>query len=397
MSEAEKASITEPKTDDKPGKSAKPAKPVNRSAKPSRPSQGGAFFATVVALVAIGLSYYLWQQQRLAEQKLHVVETSLERILSAVEQQHQQQQVRIEAMAHVPAAQGERLDALEQQLQRLLIHVGQQRLQECGLAEVDYMLRIAEHRLQVEGNQNAAIRSLQSAIETLRQANLPEYGPLLEMLERDVQSLITLPSTEGPRLASRLAELEALVPALVLKPAGQELALLTELGTPDTPADGWRGFIQQVWRDLRGLVVIRHQDAESLVAPGLGQQHNMQWLILMRLEAARLALLSGQQTHWQESLLRLEGLLGSYFDTEQPAYAQFNEGLQVLKASSLERQVPDLKPTIDLLESLLPGPVAAPGERATAPLPETENLYPSEDGEIKAPDGEVVEQKETGA
>lgn len=402
MSETEKTTpVAEKETATAHAAKAGKGKPPRPAGKPAQ-GNGTAFFATVLALVAMAISYYLWQQQQVAEHKLATVTGSLERLLTAVEQQHRQQQVRIEALDRRQPGQTQRLLELEQQLQQLRGYLARQS-KDWELAEVDYLLRIAEHRLQLEANPVVAMVALRNAQSTLELLDDPVLSGLREAIAADMQRLQQLPAFDRTDLSRELSALEVSLGALTLKQAGSDIGSHEERSVPsEEQQSGWRGLTQRIWADLRGLVVVRHQDGEWLGPPAPGQRENLQWMLQMHMQAAQLALLSGQQTLWQQHLQRAQDWLVQHFDPATPAYRQIEQGLQALVMQPLQPAMPDLQPTIRLLESLLlqAGQAAVPNE---APLPAqvmveddpAPQLEGMPDDTLQRP--ETLDQKENGA
>lgn len=345
---AGKASANSSKTD-------KPAKPKSNAA-PGQEKQGDrngnslVLLVGVLLLLALGAGYYLWQQQQLTTQQGLALQAELSRVQTTSEQAWQQQQSVQVQQAEQLRTQAERLRQLEQQVQSLRGHIPRQ-LQEWELAEVAYLLRIAEHRLHLERQPRSALSALQAAAETLAVMDQPHLAPLKRALAEDIQRVAVLGRGDVQQLASQLSGLMVLVDALPMKKLGAPIAEpQRDDSAPEVQQARWQQILRQVWNDLRELVVVRHQqDTHGRVLHG----QQLELVMAMRLEAAQLALLSGQRDAWQQNLRAAQAWLGMHFEPHAPAYLQLEQGLADLLEQDPWPSYPSLEETSQLLERLL--------------------------------------------
>jgi uroporphyrin-3 C-methyltransferase len=312
--------------------------------------------ALVLAAGALVLAYYLWQQQQIANEQVVAIEGRISGLLEQVERQQRQQQGRqsqLEQWGSQQTVVQQRLVSLEEQLPLLRSHLSRQ-AQEWELAEVDYLLRIAEHRLQLDQDVPGAIQALRSAMATLATQPGTEYARLQQAIEQDIMTLNTLQPLDTAGLARQLDDLQALTARLVL-PVEGESWFIPEAEEKSSHDGGglWQRFLGQLKQDLQKLLVVRRQDASWQGPPAPGQLENLQWMLQLRLESARLALLAGQEAIWQESLARAQSWLEQHFKQDSETYRQMAAQIEGLSAHSLDTPWPSLLPTIHLVEELL--------------------------------------------
>ena len=323
----------------------------------SRPAAGmGGFLALILAAGALVLAYYLWQQQQIANEQVVAMEGRISGLLERVERQQRQQQGRQSQLEQWDGQQTlvqQRLTSLEEQLPLLRSHLSRQ-AQEWELAEVDYLLRIAEHRLQLDQDVRGATQTLRSAMATLAMQPGTEYARLQQAIEQEIMTLNALQPVDIAGLARQLDALQALAAQLVL-PVKGESWFIPEAEEKSSHDEGglWQRFLGQLKRDLQKLLVVRRQDASWQGPPAPGQLENLQWMLQLRLESARLALLAGQEAIWQESLARAQSWLAQHFKQDSETYRQMAAQIEALSAQSLDTPWPSLLPTIHIVEELL--------------------------------------------
>lgn len=332
---------------------------TGRGARNDSPASG-AMLALLLALVALGGMVYLWQQQQLVLQKASVMESHLARLVETVEQRElrlqqqwqanaQDSHSRLNGLAARLGQQGEALQALQWQWQRW-----QENLPEVWrgweLAEVDYLLRLAAHRLRLEHDPDTALQALQQAQWLVQQRDSARYGALQLALAEDIARVQALQPLPLASLAQRLDGLQQLAAGLVLQGQGSPALLSGQ----DIPLEGnaWQRFWQQLRRDVLALVTIRREDNHQPGLPPLAAAQ-LQGMLALQLESARAALLAQQDTAWQLALQAVQQTLVDHFDPAEPSWQSFHQELTALATVSLARRYPDLQPTLQLLQPLL--------------------------------------------
>jgi uroporphyrin-3 C-methyltransferase len=123
---------------------------------------------------------------------------------------------------------------------------------------------------------------------------------------------------------------------------------------PD-PEEGWqaslrRGY-QQAMAKLASYVVVRRREtpAEALMDP--------QWERLVRqnlrmlLEQAQIALLSGNQVLYRESLQRSQHWVREFFESDQSGAELMNREINELMQHTIEVELPDISESMQALDA----------------------------------------------
>ncbi len=336
-----------------------PAKP-----KPQKQGSGssGAFLATVIALAACGGSYYVWQQHLVAEQDRIALEQSIEQLLKVVEQKDQAQQSRIEQLrAHSHDSVDQRVTALEQTLPNLSQQLTLQQ-HNWDLAEVDYLLRLAENRLQLNRDIPTAIAALTQARDQLIRYTAGNFTKMVDNIEEHIEILAGLEqhnlSQITTRLGSVIAELETLpfaAQAERIKNTRQPPAPLAEDAKTGERLKYWG---RMMWHDIKSLVTIRRSDEINRPLMNPEQRYLLQAQLRLKLETARLAAMGHNQPLYLASLSEAASWLKRYYDGSDAKVVASQATLNELAAITVDPELPSLQTLRQQLHAARP--VAAP-------------------------------------
>jgi uroporphyrin-3 C-methyltransferase len=228
------------------------------------------------------------------------------------------------------------------------------------LAEVEYLLRIANQRLQLQGDTGTALAALQAADERLHELSDPGYLAVREALAREIGQLRAVPAVDRGGLALKLASLEARVDAL--RPAGARYISARERhgeARESLAASDWREVPALVWQAVRRLLVVRtHQEPATPMLPP-EQEYFLDQNLRLTLEAARVALLQADAEQYRGSLETARRWLEQHYDREHPATASMSNELFHLLQQDIRPALPDISTSLRLLRQRLPAPEAA--------------------------------------
>lgn len=223
------------------------------------------------------------------------------------------------------------------------------------LAEAEWLLWLANMRLQLQQQYAGAITALSHADELLQQVNHPQMRQVRALIAEEV---VTLKTTERPDIDSIALVLLALsnqaaelpLPARP-KPAG-EVQQVSDSPQASNTDKTWQQIINGVWQEVRGLVVIRRQ--EKNLRPWLSE--NEEQLIYqglqVRLDASRLAALRGQNNLFQQSVRSAQTWLLTWFDSSTAAVQAVDEELNSLAQQKITLVQPDISGSLTALREL---------------------------------------------
>ena len=340
--------------------------------KPKPTASGSA--AMVLALLAMGLSiglivaaYFIWNEvqqltttpSRLATQiedriqplraTLSDVSQSVETTLSTVNQtlfgERQQIDQRLQKLGEDQIDVAHRVSALAALMGRSE--------QGWSLAEVEYLLRIANQRLQLQRDVNTAEQALIAADQRLHDLADPRYLSVREQLARDLQAVQAVPSVDiegiSLGLTAALANVDQLPVAGSRYQPRVDTASENESTQAGTTVRDWRELPRLLWSTLSGLFRIREHDKP--VAPMLApeREYFLRENLRLQLSAARLALLRDDGGQYQAILNTVQDWLDAHFADDDAKVNELVEQIDQLKAINIAPELPDISGSLTAL------------------------------------------------
>jgi uroporphyrin-3 C-methyltransferase len=218
------------------------------------------------------------------------------------------------------------------------------------LAEVEYLLRLANQRLLMTADVGSARALLQSADSILRQLDDVALHPVRRALAGELAALRAVPELDIEGLYLRLAALADQVPELVIFELPRR-----EPEAAATAADSWQGRLRQGYqealRKLSGYVTVRRRElpVKALVDPqweGLLRQN-----LVMLLQQAQAALLSGNPLLYRESLQRARRWVDEFFLTDEAAARAMAREIEQLAEQPVGVELPDISTSLRALDA----------------------------------------------
>ncbi len=228
------------------------------------------------------------------------------------------------------------------------------------LAEAEYYMQIANAQLQLAGSPRLASLALGLADERLLQLANPALTDVRRALANELRALGAMnePDTEGVTLT--LASLAAVVDSLPLR---QEIGLPgDDRAVVDPELTGTDRALASLRSAFEGIVSVRRADEalKPLIAPEA--QYFLRANLALQLQAARLAMLRGEETIFQQSLDDAAAWLTEYYDAGSNPVQSALQTITDIRGSVLSVAAPDISESLRLLRQFnaLANVVAAP-------------------------------------
>lgn len=311
-------------------------------------------------LLLAGAGGWLFTQWQQSAQELQTLRASQ----SGLDSRLQEQAQRIESLNE--RSQGalgfsEKIEGDLKSVQRQLAHnteaiarlPGAER-QDWLLAEVEYLLRLASQRLQLERDVKGAIGMLQAADAVLTELDNPALAPVRQHIANELLSLRQVPSLDRTGVVLRLQALQDAVDQLPWLPHHQ-----FELVPPPPAVAGAadQAWYLQLWRSLRdgvGQVIrIRHHDEPMDTPMNQEQAWHLQQSMRLMLEQAQVAFLRGDQQLYEHSLLRVRQWLDTYLGSENTSSTAVRAGLTEVAGWQVAPALPDISASLQTLRRVL--------------------------------------------
>ncbi|MDN7132172.1 uroporphyrinogen-III C-methyltransferase [Halomonas sp. MC140] len=207
-------------------------------------------------------------------------------------------------------------------------------------AEAAYLLRLANQRLQLEGDVNGAAALLRTADARLVDAENPALTPVRREIANELAALDGVPQVDRTGLYLALNAQQEQVANLRLSQEIEERAVTSGIEQP--PTGTFQRQLARFGQELKDLVVVRHHDEalEALVTPE--QESYLRQSLRLILEQSQLALLKEEQDLYQASLDKALGLLNDYYDTDREETQNVIARLQELQQAEIKPELPDI-------------------------------------------------------
>ena len=215
------------------------------------------------------------------------------------------------------------------------------------LAEAEYYMQIANAQLQLAGSPRLASLALGLADERLLQLANPALTDVRRALADELRALGAMnePDIEGVTLT--LASLAAVVDSLPLR---QEIALPgDDKAVVDPELTGTDRALASLRSAFGGIVSVRRADEtlKPLIAPEA--QYFLRANLALQLQAARLAMLRGEETIFQQSLDDAAAWLTEYYDAGSIPVQSALQTITGIRGSVFSVAVPDISESLRLL------------------------------------------------
>lgn len=227
------------------------------------------------------------------------------------------------------------------------------------LAEVEYLLRLANQRILMENTVNGALQLLKSADKILAETDDVTIYDIRKAVAADIASLEAVPQLDSEGLFLKLGAMNRQVADLRVTPLSQQHQLpemLKEI-TPESVQASWASGVQESWgkamAKLESLIVIQHRDepVKPLLSPE--QKYYLQQNLNLMLEQAQLALLQRRQESFDSALNKAEEWLSTYFQQDDGTTQALLRGIGDLKSTQVAPALPDISNSLTELKSYL--------------------------------------------
>lgn len=227
------------------------------------------------------------------------------------------------------------------------------------LAEVEYLLRLANQRILMENTVNGALQLLKSADKILAETDDVTIYDIRKAVAADIAALEAVPQLDSEGLFLKLGAMNRQVADLRVTPLSQQHQLpemLKEI-TPESVQASWASGVQESWgkamAKLESLIVIQHRDepVKPLLSPE--QKYYLQQNLNLMLEQAQLALLQRRQESFDSALNKAEEWLSTYFQQDDGTTQALLRGIGELKSTQVAPALPNISNSLTELKSYL--------------------------------------------
>lgn len=275
----------------------------------------------------------------------------------------------VQAQATQVLALSERLHTAEQQLDHntdLLAKLPGAERQDWMLAEAEYLLRLANQRLQLEQDSRGALAMLEAADAVLVETGNPYYNPVRADIAAEILALASVPATDVTGAIKRLQALQDALIDLEWVPTqrfvAEELSALETVGAASSadgevaladPTPWYQHLYQEMLEGVGKVIRIRQHDMPLDAPVSPDQLYYLQQNSRLMLEQAQVALLRQEQALYQRSLARVQEWLNQYLVNDRSDAQAVQQSLAQLASWDVSPVVPDISGSLMKLQRLL--------------------------------------------
>lgn len=367
-----------------------PAEPDPKKTRLKSSSPASATGALILAIVALTLSlgllaavYFTWDQ---LQQLVQVQSTIDQRMDRQLDERVQPLRGSVESMSRKLEAQTlqleDRVGTLAQAQQdythRLSVLSSMVGRSEQGwkLAEIEYLLRIANQRLQLQHDIGTAILALKTADERLYTLADPHYQTVREQIAREIKTLQAVPLVDVNGLIAELDAWQKRVDELPISGA-QYQPVYEDKPKPvkdKASAADWRELPALILESVAGLFRLREHKQHVIPMLAPPQEYFLRENVRLQLAAARLALLRKDVIQFQYALHTASRWLDDYFSAENKSVKELSDALKQFLTLELDPDVPDLSVSLRLLRKQLASVLTEISVPATDVIVDDESL-----------------------
>jgi len=221
------------------------------------------------------------------------------------------------------------------------------------VAEAEYLMRVANERLNLARDPGTAREALLLADQRLRDTKDPGWNPVRNQVARDIAALdaAELPDTAG--IGARLEALAEQVPRLQLANATlggvQRTAAAGGQATPREDRN-WDTLLDDLWAGFKDTVRIRRRDkpVAAMLAPE--QQFFLYENLRLYLETARLAMARADRELYRDSLNTVGSWLSTHFDNGDALTQNTRKAVNELLRIDVRPLLPDISASLRSLQ-----------------------------------------------
>jgi uroporphyrin-3 C-methyltransferase len=333
------------------------------AAPPARGGRGLAALALFVALAAAaGSAYVAWMTKLAAGQadtaradlsgdlgRLEAKSAALEESLRTIEREQRSGSEQVGRLSGIEGRLEGRIDALETRTAALARTESVPRDEDWRLAEVEFLLRLANRQISLARDPVGAKAALENADHLLAQLADPAMQPVRQQVADDILSLRSLQQPDVEGLALRLGSLARRVASLPL--ASQPIDDGQAGSTADAES-GWQRLKAKIREFFTSIFQVRR--AAGSAAPLLSPEEAffLRRNLELELQAARVALLMANGPVYRASIGSARRWAEEHFLADDPGVRAFIDALGELEGRDISVVLPDVSGSLQVFSEV---------------------------------------------
>jgi uroporphyrin-3 C-methyltransferase len=222
---------------------------------------------------------------------------------------------------------------------------------EWALAEIKYLLNLANQRALLAGDVSGAQLALSLADQQIRELGDYRMQPLRELIAEEELALKAAGDTDVAGIAADMLGLIKAIDNLRVV-SGPKQTFNSQTDAQEMQQSAWREAVTEIWTQLRSLVVIRQQQDAPAAVLMPEQRYFLYQNLRLQMETARFAALSGNQKMFEQSLQSAISWLEQYFVGDHRD--AMLESLRNMQSQAISIETPDISGSLRWLKGFEP-------------------------------------------
>lgn len=322
---------------------------------------GLAILAVILAITAVAVSFYLWQNGVQQQQQLQRSQTDISAALQRIDVQvgdNKQLQRQLDQ-------QGDVASQLQKNLQQQISQLFQQQASQKKsllslsttdrddwlLAEAEYLIRLANQRLLMGKEIKGALDLLAAADEIAKELDDSGLYLLRQALADDMAALRSAGSLDLEGIYLQLGAVAKQSGKLQLIAMPQLTTAQPEAKTPETWQQRLDTGIRRAWEKLSSYIQINKRD--DIYKPLLAPEYEaaVRQNVRLMLEQAQMAALAGNQLLYNISLTKAQEWLNNYYTLDIEKTTAVIDAIESLSELKIEVSLPDISGSLRALKN----------------------------------------------
>jgi uncharacterized protein HemX len=335
---------------------------------------------TLLGLLALaGAGYFLWDQLRSQQQGLdgnldkgdqRVIElrkqinttqsqlaTTEQQLSNLTETQNNTDQQYERLLKEQSKLYEDRLNNTNAQLNVKMDNIQRQLGKTRGdwlVADAEYLLSVANERLQLTEDIKTTVMALEAADHRLRESGDGGVFKVRAQITEEISALKHVVSPDVIKLISQLTilqkqahTLQLALPTINASATQPEPSLEATTNNKQPPT-----FVDRALSDLKGLVVVRKRDSNAITLLHPEEARIIRGNLMIRIDIAKSALVRRNDAEFNTSLVSAKDWLAENFDTKTTAVKTALKTLEQLLKVQLHSQLPDISRSLKMLRDV---------------------------------------------
>lgn len=221
------------------------------------------------------------------------------------------------------------------------------------LEEVTQLIHYADQHLSVTLNADVALESLRQAKVLLKNAPDAQFSVLYESIEKDIESLETIPETGTAtmKISYQLRDMAASIKKLPLQMSADLKEVNLDFLPSQEPTEEklWLKFLDEIWSDVKEFVHIQKVNNPDTEILSPSQIHFLNENLKLKFMLMQFSLLSHDKTSFDADLEAAADWINQHYDKNSELVIDMLQELNQLHNDNAGFEQPNISASLDAI------------------------------------------------